>query len=115
LGLTLGRLFELVSQKAHHLVETIIPLHFGGDGLAGVEDGPVIATSERFSDLLEAFSCHLSAQIHGHHAWKSDMRGTPLAGHIRDAKVVTFGNTALDQLVRTAWVPVISNSLDSTS
>ena len=28
------------------------------------------------------------------------MRRTPLAGHIRDAKVVTFGNTALDQLDR---------------
>ena len=82
------------------MVETIIPLHFGGDGLAGVEYGPVIATSERFSDLLKAFSCHLSAQIHSHHSWKRDMCRTSLAGHIRDAKVVTFGNTALDQLDR---------------
>ena len=100
LRLAIGGLFELVGEKAHHLVKTIIPLHLRRDRLAGVKHGPMITASEGFADLLQALPGHFATEIHRHHSRESDVCGPALACHIRNSQIVAFGHPPLDQLDR---------------
>ena len=102
--LAVSRLFELMREQPHHLLETVIALHFRSDRFASVQNGPVIAAAEGLSDLLEAFPGHFAAEIHGHHTGQGNVGWPPLAGHVCHAQVVAFSHSPLDQLDGDDWL-----------
>ena len=111
LCLAIGGLFELVGEKAHHLVKTIIPLHLRRDRLAGVKHGPMITASEGFADFLQALPSHFATEIHRNHSRESDVRGPALACHIRNSQIVAFGHPPLDQFDRHDWLGLLLDEI----
>lgn len=87
---------ELIIEEGDDVAGFFFVLDFFADEAMGMENGSVVAASERFADFAEGAFGEFSGEIHGNLAWESDICGAPFAGHIGDADIEVFGDASLD-------------------
>src|SRR5689334_5465665 len=64
---------------------------------ASMQDGSVIAAAKSFADRAQRTLSHLTGEEHGYLPGKSDILGTPLAGHVSQSNIKVFGDFLLNR------------------
>src|SRR5438874_548405 len=92
----LRRALHLLNEGGHGAAQILVGGGFFYHGLAGMDDGPVIASAEGFADLLERGLDELTRKVHGDLARHGNVRRAAMAGHVREADVEMLGDDLLN-------------------
>ena len=78
------------------MVEFSFVLPAFSDSPHGMQDGGVIAATEKFSNFGQGLLSQFFGQIHGDLSCERNVRGAPLGIHISDFELVIVSNCFLD-------------------
>ena len=85
-------------EELHAAARGGVLLHHVVHGLAGVDNGAVVAATERVADLLKGVLGERAGDIHRDLAGNGDVVGPALAGHVAVADLEVIGHALLDRL-----------------
>src|SRR5690606_21513710 len=89
---------KLRAQEFDAAAHAAVLVHHVVHGLAGVDDGAVIAPAEGIADVLKRVLGQRAGEIHGDLARNGDVVGPTLARHVAVADLEVIGDLLLDRL-----------------